>query len=102
MRSEFSRSVVYTRMSALRSDLEDWLALEIGRGQLEGSEFFEVYYQWTDEDQSFQDTLRSAEDVIAALRELVRKLKLAYPNCAPLRQQLRRVEMSISLLEKAG
>ena len=101
MRSEFSRSVVYTRMSSLRSDLEGWMSLEIGHGQLEDSKFFEVYYQWTDEDQSFHDTLRSAEDVIAALRGLGRKLKQAYPDCAPLRQQLKRVEMSISLLEKA-
>jgi hypothetical protein len=88
-------------MSSLRSDLEDWLALEIGRGQLEGPEFFEVYYRWTDEDQSFLEKLRSTEDVIAALRGLERKLKLAYPDCAPLRQQLRRVEMSILLLDKA-
>jgi hypothetical protein len=102
MRSEFSRSVVYTRMSALRSDLEDWLALEIGRGQLEGPEFFDVYYQRTDEDQSFHEKLSSTEDVIAALRGLEGKLKLAYPDCAPLRKQLRRVEMSIALLEKAG
>ncbi|WP_288960846.1 DUF5623 domain-containing protein [uncultured Sulfitobacter sp.] len=100
MRSEFSRSVVYTRMSPLRSDLEGWMSLEIGQGQLEGPEFFEVYYQWTDEDQSFLEKLRSMEDVISALRGLVRKLKLAYPDCAPLRQQLRRVEMSILLLEK--
>lgn len=28
MRSEFSRNAVYTRMSSLRSDLENWLALE--------------------------------------------------------------------------
>lgn len=100
MRSEYSRSVVYTRMSSLRSDLEDWMALEIGRGQLEGPEFFEVYYQWTDEDQSLLETLHSANDVIFALRDLVKSLKRAYPDCAPLRQQLRRVEMSISLLEK--
>lgn len=77
------------------------MSLEIGQGQLEGPEFFEVYYQWTDEDQSFLEKLRSTENVIAALRGLERKLKLAYPDCAPLRQQLRRVEMSILLLAKA-
>jgi hypothetical protein len=100
MRSEYSRPAVYMRMNSLRSDMEDWMALEIGRGQLEGPEFFEVYYQWTDEDQSLLETFHSADDVTAALRNLIKSMKRAYPDCAPLRQQLRRVEMSVSLLEK--
>ncbi len=101
MSSTFAPYGAYSRLSSLRSDLEDWLNLEIGRGQLEGPEFFEVYYSPTDEDQSFQKTLTSADDVVAALHGLARNLKSAYPDCAPLRQQLRRVEMAVSIIEKA-
>ena len=101
MSSQHAPGGVYTRLSSLRSDLEDWLSLEIGRGQLEDAEFFEVYYTRTDEDQVFLQTLTSANDVVAALRRIARMLKNAYPDCAPLRQQLRRIEMSVSIIEKA-
>lgn len=101
MSSQYATDGVYTRLSSLRSDLEDWLSLEIGRGQLEGPEFFEVYYTRTDEDQTLLRALTSTDDLVAALRGLARTLKNAYPDCAPLRQQLRRIEMSVSVIEKA-
>ncbi|PLX41630.1 MAG: hypothetical protein C0605_05430 [Hyphomicrobiales bacterium] len=101
MRSKTLRYAAYSRLNSLRSVLEDWLALEIRRGELDSPEFYDVYYRWTDEDQSLLEGLRFNDDVIAALRDLEQKLKRAYPDCAPLRKQLRRVEMSISLLQKA-
>lgn len=101
LRSELLRYAVYSRLNSLRAVLENWLDLEIRRGELDGPEFFDVYYRWTDEDQSLLEALSSIDDVIAALRDLEQKLKRAYPDCAPLRQQLLRVEMSISLLQKA-
>lgn len=102
MRADFARYSLYTRMSSLRSELENWLALEIERGQLDGPEFFEVYYGWTDQDEAFLQTLQSKADVAAELQKLARNLTDAYPDCAPLRQQLRRIEMSLALLKKAG
>ncbi|RKF12453.1 hypothetical protein D6850_17415 [Roseovarius spongiae] len=101
MSSQHAPGGVYSRLNSLRSELEDWLSLEIGRGQLEGPEFFEVYYTRTEEDQTLQRALTSADDLVAALRGLARMLKNAYPDCAPLRQQLRRIEMSVSIIEKA-
>ena len=101
MSSQYAPGGVYTRLNSLRSDLEDWLSLEIGRGQLEGPEFFEVYYTRTDEDQALRRTLTSSDDLVSALHGLERTLKDAYPDCAPLRQQLRRIEMSVSMIEKA-
>lgn len=100
MSSQYSPGGVYTRLNSLRSELEDWLSLEIDRGQLDGPEFFEVYYTRTDEDQAFLQALTSADDVVAALRRIARMLKNAYPDCAPLRRQLRRIEMSVSMIEK--
>lgn len=101
MSSRYAPGGVYSRLNSLRSDLEDWLSLEIDRGQLEGPEFFEVYYTRTEEDQALQRAFSSADDVVAVLRRLTRTLKNAYPDCAPLRQQLRRIEMSASIIEKA-
>lgn len=88
----------YMRLGRLRSTLEDWLSLEIGRGQLEGPEFFEVYYRSTERDQSYQKSIRSSTDLIAALKLLKQKLLRAYADCAPLRQQTRRIDMTISWL----
>ncbi len=88
----------YMRLGRLRSTLEDWLSLEIGRGQLEGPEFFEVYYRSTGRDQSYQKSIRSSADLIAALEGLKQKLLHAYADCAPLRQQARRIDMTISWL----
>ncbi len=88
----------YMRLGRLRSTLEYWLSLEIGRGQLEGPEFFEVYYRSTERDQSYQKSIRSCADLIAALEGLKQKLLHAYADCAPLRQQTRRIDMTISWL----
>lgn len=100
MGSEFAPSGIFARLSSMRHDLEDWLSLEIGRGQLEGPEFFEVYYSWTDEDEGFQNTLNSAGDLVAALDGVKQQLKAAYPDCAPLRQQIHRIDMSISMIDR--
>ena len=99
MRSAHSPAVVFSRMSSLRSELEDWLSLEIENGELEGPEFFEVYYSDTKADKAYQVDLQSSGDVIASLQALGRKLTAAYPNCAPLRKQLRRIEVSIAMIE---
>ena len=101
MMSQYAPAGVCSRLNSLRSSLGDWLSLEIGRGQLEDPEFSKVYYTETEEDQALQRTLTSSEDVIVALRGLARTLKNAYPDCAPLRQQLRRIEMSVSIIQKA-
>jgi len=101
MRFDLSRYAVYSRLNSLRSELEDWLALEIRRGELDGPEFFDVYYRWTDADEALLKSLSSKSDVIASLRDLERKLTRAYPDCAPRRKQLRRITMSISRLEDA-
>lgn len=92
---------VYDRLSSLRSVLEDWLALEIGRDELPGRELFDVYYNDTDDDRRFCAQMKTDEDFIERLDGLRQLLKDAYPDCAPLRQQLRRIDMSVSLMRKA-
>lgn len=91
---------VYKRMNSLRSTLEDWLALEIGRGQLEGPEFFDVYYHEEDDDATYADASRSRTGLLGILDDLRVKLAGAYPDCGPLRRQLHKIDMSASFIRK--
>lgn len=91
---------VYRRLSSLRSTLEDWLGLEIKRGELDGPEFFDVYYRETAEDKTYQNVTNSPAAIVHILGELKLKLLDCYADCAPLRQQLRRIDMSMSMIGK--
>ena len=98
LRSKHRPYGAYRRLNSLRSTLEDWMSLEIGRGQLDGPEFFEVYYTDVEADAPYREMANSPEDVKVMLTNLKQKLKAAYPDCAPLRRQLHRIDMSISLI----
>ena len=89
---------VYRRMNSLRCTLEDWMSLEINRGQLEGPEFFDVYYHDADADGIYWEMAKSPAGIVAMLGDLKQRLQAAYPDCAPLRQQLRRIDMSVSII----
>lgn len=91
---------VYRRMDSVRSTLEDWMGIEIGRGQMEGPEFFDVYYHETKDDGSYFEIAKTRGGIVELLGELKRKLQAAYPDCAPLRQQIHRIDMSVSLIGK--
>lgn len=90
----------YRRLSSLRSTLEDWMSLEIDKGELDGPEFFEVYYTEAEGDALYREVAKSPGGIVTLLAELRQKLSRAYPNCAPLRQQLRRIDMAVSLVNK--
>ena len=91
---------VYNRMNSVRSTLEDWLGLEIGRGQLDGPEFFEVYYHELEGDDPLWDKITSSDGVIAILDALRQKLLTAYPDCSPLRRHLNHIDMSVELIRR--
>lgn len=90
----------YNRMNSLRSTLEDWMSLESGPKQLEDREFFEVYYSEAEGDAPYRELAKSRAGIIAMLGDLKKKLQAAYPDCAPLRKQLHRIDMSVSLMGK--
>ncbi|MET3524415.1 DUF5623 domain-containing protein [Mesorhizobium abyssinicae] len=90
---------VWNRLSPLRSTLEDWLELERRRGELDGPEFFQVYYGDTVANKDHLERTKSREGLIWMLGELKAQLQRAYSDCAPLRRQLHRIEMSISLIK---
>lgn len=63
-------SGAWNRLNSLRSTLEDWLSLEIGRAQLDGPEFFDVYYRRTDRDEVYQTKMQTRSNIISALNIL--------------------------------
>lgn len=73
---------------------------EIGRDELQGSEFFDVYYHEEEGDPAYAKIAQSRAGLINLLRELRTKLASVYPDCAPLRRQLHRVDMSMLLIGK--
>lgn len=91
---------VWRRLSSLRSTLEDWMDLEIGQGQLDRREFFKVYYGKVIANQGHGEKAKSRMGIVEMLRELKAQLLRTYSNCAPLRHQVHRIEMAISLFEK--
>jgi hypothetical protein len=100
LNSSYSTHSVDSRMNSLRSTLEDWLSLEIGRGHPNGPEFFDVYYRDADTDGPYAEAAQSRSGLTQILGDIRQKLQEFYPNCAPLRQQLRRVDVSRSLISK--
>ncbi|SCX28585.1 hypothetical protein DSM25558_4510 [Agrobacterium sp. DSM 25558] len=100
LRSNHRPYGAYRRLNSVRSTLEGWMSLEIGRGQLNGPEFFEVYYTEVEGDAPYLEMAKSPQDVVVMLLHLKQKLKAGYPDCAPLRQQLHRIDMSVSLTRK--
>jgi len=91
---------VHRRLNTLRATLEDWMSLEIGRKDLQGPEFFDVYYRETVADVPFEGGATTRQGVIDLLIALKARLQAAYPDSAPLRAELKRVDMSIQLTSK--
>jgi len=91
---------VGSRMGSVRSTLEDWLALEIARGDLPGPEFFDVYYGEPESSCPFLAKTKTRAGLLEVLAELKNKLESAYPDCEPLRRQVRRIDKSMSAIGK--
>jgi hypothetical protein len=91
---------VQRRLDSVRATLEDWMGIEIGRGQMEGPEFFDVYYNEVASDGPNRARAQSRTGVIEMLGDLKQKLQAAYPDCAPLRRQLHKIDMSSRLIAR--
>ena len=78
------------------------MGLEIGRGQLEGPEFFDVYYHELEFDDPLWEKAISREGVIVILIALKQKLLAAYPDCSPLRRHLDRIDRSVQLIRRCN
>lgn len=92
---------VYRRMEALRSTLEDWMDREVAGAEFASMDFFDVYYHELESEDPLAHRVASPYGVAKLLGELKEKLQGAYPDCVPLRRELRRIDASVTLLAKA-
>jgi hypothetical protein len=94
-----NRRGVYNRISALRSDLDDWVQREHDRTELPDSRFFDLYYH-EDPDADATgltgDALR--ERHVQSLETAKRILTKHYPDSPPLRAMLKSADAAIKSL----
>jgi hypothetical protein len=88
------------RMNKLRSTLEDWLACEIGPREHKKLEFVDIYYRDPDREGPYAEAAHSRSGLIRILDKLRKMLESAYPACAPLSEQVRRIDVSVSLIRR--
>ena len=89
---------VNRRMDKVRSTLEDWLNYELEQGDLDGPEFFDVYYNDLLDGDPFELLAQSSEGVAYLLLELKRKLESVYPICAPRAAMMSRIDVSVRIV----
>jgi Domain of unknown function (DUF5623) len=92
----------YQRLNSLRSTLEDWLCLELGSEKVQDDWFIDVYYNGIGDDDPFHKRAESRDGIVSLLEYLKGKLQTAYSAGPPLRKQMKRIDMSISLIERMG
>ena len=59
-----------------------------------------VYYSEAEGDAPYDAMAKSRSGIVKMLGDLKQKLRASYPDCAPLRKQLHRIGISISMLGK--
>ncbi len=92
LRNSDPRYRVHKQINWIRSRLEDWMAAEYSRDELDGPDFFEIYYK-----ELKDETLigaRGEEDAAVKhqLTEVRSILLAAYPDCAPLRDMVATID----------
>ena len=93
-------SVAWSRLNALRCDLENWMFVEHDERNFQDINFTQIYYSGPEEDEPYLQIAGSRDGVVQILESVAALLKRYYPNCAPLRQVLRRVDVSVASLRK--
>ncbi|MGB3456554.1 MAG: DUF5623 domain-containing protein [Litorimonas sp.] len=89
----------YNRLGRARSDLEDWMFHE-HRDDPNDEADVDVYYGGIDNDDPFIDQARTVSGAAEMFEEAIRLLKAHYPDSRPLRETVRRIEMTIPIIRK--
>lgn len=94
------RKGVYNRVDAIRSELDEWTQREYKPTELPDDQFFDLYYRDAPV-LTFPRSLPAEErahyaDCLARVKTTLAK---HYPDCAPLRAMLKRVDAAIASLQ---
>ncbi|BAB54711.1 mlr9344 (plasmid) [Mesorhizobium japonicum MAFF 303099] len=91
-----ARAGVYKRVDAVRSELDDWVQCEHDRQAMSDAVFFDLYYG----ENSAGGTSKAGEQHIEDLRLAQSMLMQHYPDCAPLRDLIGKIDLAVRSLEK--
>lgn len=89
---------VNSRLSSIKSKLEDWFFSEYDKSIIDKYTLF--YYGGIDESDTLVSQANSSEGVIYLLRELKSILLDAYVECEPLRKMIRKLDTAIKIASK--
>lgn len=93
-----ARTGVYKRVDAVRSELDDWVQCEHDRQAMPDAVFFDLYYG----ENSTGGKPKAGEQHIKNLRLAQSMLIQHYPDCAPLRALMGKIDLAVASLEKLG
>jgi hypothetical protein len=93
-------SGAFSRVNSIRHTLEDWMCLELSREQLDAIPLLQIYYGDIDSESPHQETAKSELGTVKLLYQLKHALQASYPDCAPRRRQINRIDVAVSLLAK--
>lgn len=88
---------VNARFETLRCTLESWLAMETREEDMSRREFLDAYYGAFDKEDPLVVEAESSDGVIAMLSKLRAMLTGAYPDCAPLRRLIGRIDTAVKM-----
>lgn len=100
LQSRHKPGAVNRRMDSVRSKLEDWLGYEASRNQMNDPAVYDAYYGDSDQSDPYLETASAADGVIELLTALNSMLVSAYPECAPLRAMIRKLDTAIAYTSK--
>lgn len=89
---------VNTRLSSIKSKLEDWFFSEHDKHVTDKFDLF--YYGSIDMSDPYVLQADSSKGVISLLQELKNLLSVSYIDCQPLRKMIRKLDTSINLASK--
>lgn len=93
------RAGVHRRVEAIRCELDNWVQCEHNREQMPDKVFNELYYHALSQNDPFSLPPPDKTRHIVSLTEVKALLSRHYPECAPLRELLKKADFAISSLQ---
>jgi len=96
----YERKGIYNRVDAVRSELDEWVMREYDRDELPSEVFHDLYYGAAPST-SFARSLSQAQKtkIAAMLNDVKSILQANYPDCAPLRRQMKKLDAALTSLD---
>jgi hypothetical protein len=95
----YYRKGVYNRVDSIRSELDEWTQREYTPTELPGEQFFDLYYHEAGSTFSRSISAEEKRRHVTSLEDVKRTLVEHYPDSAPLRTLLKKVDAAIRSMQ---